>query len=140
MIHPVNGNIETKENPLKLAAMKTGLGDPGEKILNAIGIASKQTGLKETFILALMFSESSFKTHAVSKKQYKGLMQIPHAVYYEDANVLIGSRIFTEKLFLAKGDYRKAIVLYKGWSSDHPEGWRQADKVLHISKRLEAHV
>jgi soluble lytic murein transglycosylase-like protein len=120
--------------------MKAGMGDPGEKVLKAVTLASKQTNLSEALILSLMYSESSFKPNAVSSKQYKGLMQIPQSVYYEDANCLIGARILTEKLKITDGDYRKAIIIYKGWPIDHPEGKRQADKVIIMAMKVRANL
>jgi hypothetical protein len=129
-----------QEEKLRWAAIEIGLGDPGEKILTATRIASKQTGLQQSFILALMYSESSFNPKAISCKNYKGLMQIPQAIYYVDANVLIGANIFIEKLKITGGDYRKAIIIYKGWKIDHPEGKRQADKVLSLTRKLKEKI
>ena len=109
-------------------------------MLDAVGVASKQTGLSETFISALMFTESNFNPKAVSSKNYQGLMQIPHKVHYEDANCIIGSKIFLEKLKITKGDYKKAIILYKGWSISDPEGHRQAQKVMDLAVRLKENI
>lgn len=136
MVHPVMASLK-KENRLQLLAIKNGLGDPGEKILQAITLASRQTDLPEELLLSLMYSESSFQPKAVSSKQYQGLMQIPQKVHYPDANCLIGARIFLEKLKVTDGDYRKAIIIYKGWNIDHPEGKRQADKVLALARKLK---
>ena len=137
--------IPSKPNSLQEVAMKAGLPNPGEKIMKAVALASEQTGLSEPFLLALIWSESSFKTCAISSKQYQGLMQIPKSSQVfqplhreEDINTLIGSKIFVEKLKITHGDYRKALVLYKGWPIDHPEGKRQADKVLVLARKLKA--
>ena len=133
IIHPV-ALVPQKTNPLRQAAIKTGLGDPGEKILDAVSLANRQTGLSEPLLLSLMYSESSFKPQAVSRKSYQGLMQIPRSREPmhrdEDVNTLIGAKILVEKLKITDGDYRKAITIYKGWAVDHPEGKRQADKVI----------
>lgn len=138
-IHPVLPY--SKVNDLREAAIKIGIGDPGEKIIDAISMASKQTGLSETLILSLMFTESSLDTKAVSSKNYQGLMQIPpkwaSLSKYEDVNVLVGAKIFQEKLKITNGDYRKAIILYKGWAINHPEGIKQARKVLALNSRLK---
>jgi soluble lytic murein transglycosylase-like protein len=136
IVHPINPRPQ-KTDTLQKAAMKAGIGDPGEKILQAVKIASIQTGISEPLLLSLMYTESSFNPKAVSNKAYKGLMQIPYSVYYEDANVLIGARIMLEKLKITNGDYYKAIILYKGWSPNHPEGKRQARKVLDLATRLQ---
>lgn len=84
-----------------------------------------------------MHSESSFNVQAVSSKSYQGLMQIPWKIPYPDVNVLIGAKIFNDKLKQANGDYRKALVLYKGWAINHPEGNRQADKVIRLARKLK---
>lgn len=139
LIHPVKAQLQ-KQNPLQMAAVEIGMGDPGPKIINAVEVAAKQTGLSECFLLVLMFTESSFDPKAVSKKNYKGLMQVPYPVFYEDANVLIGARIFLEKLQLTKGDFKRAIIMYKGWAVDHPEGIRQADKVIQLTKKIRGRV
>lgn len=136
LVHPIQAQAKM-ENPLRIAALKVGIGDPGEQILQAVALSSKQTGLSQDLLLALMYSESSFQPKAVSSKQYQGLMQIPQKVHYPDANCLIGARIFLEKLKITDGDYRKAIIIYKGWTIDHPEGKRQADKVLSLARKLK---
>lgn len=142
MVHPVSFCPPT--DSLRQAAIRIGIGDPGEHIMKAIAIASKQTGLSETFILSLMFTESSLNPKAVSSKNYQGLMQIPSKwaplSRYEDVNVLVGARIFQEKLRMAEGDYCKAIVMYKGWNINHPEGVKQAHKVLALNSRLKEEV
>ena len=134
--HPVAAQIQ-RQNKLQIAAIKNGLGDPGEKILKAISLASSQTGLSQELLLSLMHSESSFKRDIISTKNYKGLLQIPQSVFYEDANTLIGARIFLEKLAITKGNYKEAIILYKGWALNHSEGQRQAEKVLNLTRRLK---
>jgi soluble lytic murein transglycosylase-like protein len=138
-IHPVLSST-TSPNKLQVAVMKAGLGDPGKKILDAVVVSARQTGLSEAFIIALMYTESSFNTEAVSSMHYQGLMQIPQKVAYPDANTLIGSRIFLEKLKITKGDYRKALCLYKGWPIDHSEGKRQADKVIKLALKLKENM
>jgi len=138
LVQPIPASIQTiKANPLQVAAIKHGLGDPGEKILKAVQLASGQTGLSQPFILSLMHSESSFKPYTVSSKQYHGLMQIKPMIFYEDVNVLMGARVFLEKLELTKGNVREAIVLYKGFRDDPKRGRMLADKVLRLAKLLK---
>jgi len=136
MVHPMLDQPQ-KQNKLQSAAIKVGIGNPGETILAAVAAAAQQTGLSQELLLSLMYSESSFKPNAVSSKQYQGLMQIPWKIPYQDVNVLIGAKIFTEKLKQTNGDYRKAVTLYKGWAIDHPEGRRQADKVIVLARKLK---
>ena len=139
MIHPIMAQ-EKMQNKLQEAAIKVGIGDPGEKILNAISLSSKQTGLSQELLLSLMHTESSMNSQAVSSKHYQGLMQIPKSDLLmhkeEDVNTLIGARILLEKLALTKGSLKEAIVLYKGWKITDSEGKRQADKVLALMKKL----
>jgi hypothetical protein len=55
----------------------------------------------------------------------------------EDVNTLIGAKIFMEKLKITDGDHRKAIIIYKGWKLNDPEGKRQADKVIALARKLK---
>jgi hypothetical protein len=136
MVYPAA--LQTKStNSLQMAAIKAGIGDPGEQILNAVQVASVQTGLSKPLLLSLMWTESTFKKNAISAASYQGLMQIPFKIHYPDVNTLIGARILIEKLRITGGDYRKAIILYKGWPLNHPEGKRQADKVLNLARKLK---
>ena len=64
-------------------------------------------------------------------------MQIPFAVYYADANMLIGAHIFNEKMVQAKGDVVKALCLYKGYPLGSERGIQQARKVLALYHRLK---
>lgn len=41
-----------------------------------------------------------------------------------------------EKLQITDGDYHKAIILYKGWPTNHSEGKRQATKVIDLAIKL----
>jgi len=141
-VYPIKSQSiqHSTNNVLRKSAVRVGIGDPGEKILNAISMTSKQTGISESFLLSLMHTESALNRNARSHKNYKGLMQIPQDVYYEDANTLIGARIFLEKLRITDGDYRKALVLYKGWSLTSSEGFRQADKVINLTRKLKEKI
>lgn len=63
-------------------------------------------------------------------------MQIPHTIYQEDANVLIGAHIFNEKMKQAQGNIIKALCLYKGYPVDSDRGYIQARKVLTLYEKL----
>jgi soluble lytic murein transglycosylase-like protein len=145
-IHPVGYPATVDQEIVSLgdAALKAGMERPSQKIIKATQIAGEQTGLSKPFLLCLMWSESSFKPNAVSSRNYRGLMQVPSYAYcnifQEDINVLIGARIFMEKLKITKGDYRKALVLYKGWSLGDPKGLAQADKVIDLTLRMKKHL
>jgi hypothetical protein len=135
MIHPLSRE-EAQVAQLRQTVVKVGLPDPGEKILYAVVMASKQTGVPQHRIISLMYTESSFNVKAVSSQGYNGLMQIPYKIFEEGQNTLIGTNILMDKLHLAKGDYRNAVILYKGWALSHPEGKRQADKVVLLTNKL----
>lgn len=107
-------------------------------IANAVRMASRQTDIPENLIIALMVSESNFNRAAVSSSGYTGLMQIPkqYDMKYIDVNVLIGARIFKEKLYMTHGNVHKAIILYKGWGVTDAKGIYNADKVIKIYKNI----
>ena len=135
MIHPLSKE-EAQVEGLRVSVVRAGLPNPGEKILLAVILASKQTGVPPHSIISLMYSESAFNVRAISTKGYKGLMQIPYPIYEENQNTLIGTNILVEKLRIVNGDYRKAYIIYKGWAVNHPEGNRQAEKVLALTAKL----
>jgi soluble lytic murein transglycosylase-like protein len=87
-----------------------------------------------------MYTESTGNKFAVSCKGYKGLMQIPHNVFYEDANLLIGARIFLEKMQLANNNMENAVALYKGYPINSDRGKQQAKKVLSLYYRKKEEV
>jgi len=107
-------------------------------IANAVRMASRQTDVPENLIIALMVSESNFDRNAVSVSGYTGLMQIPkqYDMKYIDINVLVGARIFREKMYVTHGNVHKAIILYKGWGVTDEKGIYNADKVIRIYKNI----
>jgi hypothetical protein len=98
--------------------------------------ASRASGRSVDFLIALAKTESNGNERAVSSKGYKGLLQIPYAVYYPDANLLIGARIFNEKMELSKGNVKRAICLYKGYDYDTEYGRKKAEMVLFLYYKL----
>lgn len=132
--------VMIEQDRLHRKVIQIGLPDPGEKVIRAIQLASKQAGISPEFWVCLVYSESSFKRNAISRKGYHGLAQIPFPVYYEEANCMIGAAIFLEKLELTKGDYRKAIILYKGFRDDPKRGGALADEVLRLTRKLKESV
>ncbi len=125
--------IERNHGPT-FAKLET-LGIRSEKIARAIDLASRQSGISQNFLIALMWTESAGKQHAVSSMGYKGLMQIPWPVYYEDANIIIGAHIFNEKMRQANS-LENAICLYKGYKVGSERGLQQARKVLTLYDQL----
>jgi soluble lytic murein transglycosylase-like protein len=112
------------------------LGESSRHLAPHFLTASKATGNSTDFLISLAKSESDGNERAVSSTGHKGLMQIPFAVYYPDANILIGSRIFNEKMVLAKGNVKRALCLYKGYDYDTVYGRKKAEIVLSYYYRL----
>jgi len=112
------------------------VGINSQEIAKSVEMVSNQTKLSKEFLIALMTTESNGNKYAVSCKGYKGLMQIPHSVYYTDANILIGARIFLEKMQITNQDLEKAICLYKGYPINSIRGLQQARKVISIYNKL----
>lgn len=117
-----------------------GLGVPGRKVgqlADAVRHAARATKLPRELLIALMFTESTFREDAVSPKKYKGLMQIPQEIPYPDANILVGARILEDKVRLANGDFRAALAMYKG-GEHKPLAQKYAARTLGIYKRLKS--
>lgn len=114
-------------------------GIKNNRVQKTIDFAAEQYNISPDFIIALISTESGFDEDAVSPKNYKGLMQIPNSVP-SDANILIGSRIFREKMSITNNDAIKAICLYKGYKVGTARGLQQANKVIslyHKIRRIE---
>lgn len=127
------------ENPIRKKLQAIGVRG-SDKLVNAIGFASEQNNISPDLIIALTWTESNFNDRALSfgnGGKYKGLMQIPHAVFYTDANILIGTRILREKLNYAHGDMTKAILMYKGYPLDSSRGHEQVRKVFVLYRKLK---
>lgn len=137
MVHPVVVMADQRAGKLQAAAIRVGIEKPGTSLIKSILMSSQQTAISGETILALMWTESSLKSQAVSSKNYQGLMQIPWKIPFQNAHVLIGAEILKEKLALTKGDIRSAITLYKGWPVGSERGKHEADKVLILAKKLK---
>ena len=124
-----------KKVEAKLAVV--GILDPS--MAEAVIFASKRTSIEENLLIALMFTESSGNSKAVSSKGYNGLMQIPQEVFYPDANILIGAHILKEKLRLTKYDLYKSILWYKGFKNQPERGRKHVLKALSIYHKLKEH-
>lgn len=127
--------INLSEKQCVIEAKMQKMGYP-KHLASSVKLASERSKLSPEFIIALMKSESDFAEHAISSKGYKGLMQIPHAVYDPDANILIGATIFVEKMRIAKGNTTIAICLYKGYAYDDHRGLEKARMVLKLYENL----
>jgi soluble lytic murein transglycosylase-like protein len=112
------------------------LGIDSKEIALSIDLASRQSGLSQNFLIALMYTESTGDPRAKSSMNYRGLMQIPWPVYYTDANMIIGAHIFNEKLKITNRNVERALCLYKGYPVGSERGLMQARKVLRICDKL----
>ena len=108
-------------------------------LASIIDFAADRYNLSPDFIIALTQTESGFNENAISNKGYKGLMQIPVKVP-PDANILIGSRIFREKMALTNDDVKKAICLYKGYKIGSGDGIREATKVIKLLQIIKTNT
>lgn len=116
------------------------LGAPRKKVkqlAEAVRHAAGVTKLPRELLVALMYTESTFKENAVSDRQYKGLMQIPQEIPYPDANILVGAHILEEKMRLAKGDVHLALSMYKG-GKHKSQARQQAAHTLGVYERLKS--
>jgi len=132
LIIPIKIQEQTKQTESKMKKM----GFP-MMLASSIDSAASKTNLSPEFLVALMHSESGFDKKAISRKGYKGLMQVPYSIYDEDVNTLIGAKIFEEKLALTRGNMVDAIILYKGYANDRMRGKKQAEKVIRLYHQLK---
>jgi soluble lytic murein transglycosylase-like protein len=134
LILPVQLNQGFSQSSILL---KNGFGLDNPQLARSIDIASMDTGVSSHFLIALMHTESNFNQKAVSSRGYKGLMQIPYAVFYPTANSIIGAEIFMEKMQIANDNVVNAIILYKGYPLNSERGHQQAKKVLILYEKLK---
>lgn len=132
----IDSKISVDQKNLTLEKLRF-VGINSVKIAQAVELASKQSGLSTDLLIALMYTESEGNVMAVSCKGYKGLMQIPDAVFYPDANMLIGAHIFNEKMKITKRNVKKALCLYKGYPIGSKRGEKKAHQVLVLKNKLE---
>lgn len=139
---PVSINQNEEDNPIKRKLDYIGVAS-NAGLISAICFASEQNDISPELIIALAWTESNFKSGALSfgnGGKYKGIMQIPQAVFYADANILIGTKILKEKLSITNGDMTKALLLYKGYPLDSPRGHEQVRKVFALYQKLKTVV
>jgi soluble lytic murein transglycosylase len=130
LIKPVNLN-----KPCPIEAKMISMGYP-KHLAPSIKLASSLSNLPPELIIALIKSESDFKEKAISKKGYKGLMQIPYALYDPNMNVTVGSLILVDKIKISKGDLITAICLYKGFNKGSKKGMEIAKKVVDLYEHM----
>jgi soluble lytic murein transglycosylase-like protein len=108
-----------------------------DKLVKAIINAKRVTGVDETLLIALMYTESRYNHRAISSKKYKGLMQTPAATFvYYDVDVLLGAKILAEKIKITNGNLLEALAMYKGGRSKL--AYRQAQEVLDMKKQIDS--
>jgi len=134
--------IFVEDDPIKVKSeeMLRHAGCPEKRIpvlAHAVSTASKSTGgeISPALIVALVKTESTYKSDAVSSKGYKGLMQTPKATFeYADVDILYGVRILKDKIHIANGNLELALALYKG--GNNPEAKRYAKQTLNLYIQL----
>lgn len=93
------------------------LGCPGHltfPVEHGLKVAENRTGISAVLLACLIYTESSFRTDAISKKGYKGLLQTPTATTIPLIDINHGADILREKLHLTQWNYLEALTLYKG--------------------------
>ncbi len=124
----------------KVEEALSSLGAPGhmvKELAQGVRRAAAATDIPKELLVALLYTESTFNPHAVSKKGYKGLLQTPHKIPYADAAILVGARILQDKIRLADGDVEIAVAMYKG-GRDKPQAVRQAAHTMGLYRKLVA--
>lgn len=108
------------------------------KIAESIVKYSLVENVDPFLIASLFYTESKFNDKAVSPKNYKGISQIPAKWYtpYTDVNILIGIKVFKEKMRITDGDVAEAIRLYKGFPLTNLKYKREVQKVFDIYEQL----
>lgn len=107
---------------------------PAERVscLNRwIRSASGVTQVDPMLLVCLLHTESRFKSHAMSKKGYKGEAQTKRFSEFSSVNILEGAEILRDKLSLSRGDMFEALARYKG-GKDKKEAREQAREVLRL--------
>ena len=107
--------IETIDRA-KVALYKVGAPkDKIDELSIAINSAAVLTKIDPELIVALIKTESNFVYDAVSPKGYQGLMQTPWATMkWAEVDILLGAKIFEEKMKFSRNNLRLALALYKG--------------------------
>lgn len=93
-----------------LGVMNSKMRDISIHIVNA----SQYHGIDPLLITCLIYTESGFRSKAISHKGYKGLMQTPIMTEYDEVNIIYGISILKDKLKQSNNDLEKAIFMYKG--------------------------
>jgi hypothetical protein len=110
------------------------------KFAEPLYLAAKAGNIDPVLFACLIETESEFKINVISKKNYKGLGQTPHAMMREGylvVDLTLASCILREKLNsgYAKGDMTKAIQLYKGGTSN--EALKYAKQVMTKYQKIK---
>jgi len=138
LISPVfaTSTIEVVDRYEQDAIVKLGA---SEKQTLIIMEAARTNEVSPIVLASLIFTESSFKKVKHSEPGVIGLCGIntniwtnicPYNPTTNKGNIYASAWILKHYLKKGKGDYRKAITYYKGWSK---KGKRQAKNVLKIS-------
>ena len=141
LVQPVAASVEANSQPDLIRSTLLYLGCPGSKTLSishGIRTAENRTGINGILIACLIYTESNFRTDAVSKSGYRGLLQTPTATKIPLIDICHGVDILREKLHLTKGDMFRALTLYKG--GFNPEARKQARQVLLVYRHVIKNV
>lgn len=117
---------------------------PKEKVqqfTNSVIMGAKVAQVDPVLIVALMYTESSFKNNAKSSMGYQGLMQTPSKTGFTEVDIMHGSVILKEKLSISKGDIQQALTYYKGSKfKKNTVGYKQANQVIALYNNLNHQI
>lgn len=140
-VQPVTASVKVDSQSDLIRSTLLYLGCPGSKTLSishGIRTAENRTGINSSLIACLIYTESNFRTDAVSKRGYRGLLQTPTATGIPLIDICHGADILREKLHLTKGNMFRALTLYKG--GFNPEARKQARQVLLVYSHVIKNV
>ena len=138
-VNIANGNEKSQQINLDIERKLSKLGYSKQKISglkNAVKVASTETNISPSLLIAIEHTESQGNPHAISPKGYKGLMQTPTATFeFMDVDMLHGARILQQKLQESHGDLITALALYKGGRSQ--QAYQQAAQCYNLYQKIK---
>lgn len=139
VVHPVSVDVTTSISKQDILINRlVDFFQMEKKIAEGIVKYSLVENIDPFLIASLFYTESRFNDKAVSPKNYKGISQVPAKWYtpYTDVNILLGIKIFKEKLKISNGDIEEAIRLYKGFPVTNLKYKREVQKVFDIYEQI----
>ena len=140
---PVHINLDSRKELVSTILKDLGVDNnkDRDKLSDAILLSADIIDVSPMLVVAIMDTESNFKTNVVSSKGYKGLMQTPTAtMQFYDVDTLHGARILEEKLKYCDNNLMEALILYKGGGGGpaaRRQATQQAEEVYNLYTKLK---